>query len=208
MLRVALLLLTTCSPVEPRQPQLLLSLARAGINRDDDADDDAGAGPSESQGDQADDVTFGRTFRELDRRGRQKDGGDRSIVSWTRDFERWQPIAGSPDAGQSFPTSIDDYDRGDRVAGDGVVDEEKVQDWISAPDILADDQDYDLQFPALKFLLSEKRVDVRKPGPHFDRMVSTPRCPCLSNLLQQHLPFFALPRADCMMILMIGSRCS
>lgn len=106
-------------------------------------------------------------------------GGGGGAVIWRRDMQRWMPMPSSLGTRvQSARATGPDYVAGAAPAADtddgGLVDEEKIAtDWIGAADMSSDEQDYDLRFPVLQSLLSEKRVDVKKPGPHFDRQVSS-----------------------------------
>lgn len=114
-------------------------------------------------------------FGELDKRVRGRNEGGGAVI-WRRDMQRWLPIHSSLGLRPSRPVGHD-YVAGAASASDtddGLMDDEKIgTDWISAADMSSDDQDYEMRFPVLQTLLSEKRVDVKKPGPHFDRPVSS-----------------------------------
>ena len=213
------LITNACRAVEPQTPQLLLTLGSGkGLRKDDgrSGGDDALLGGESSFSSQeprspdemADEVLARAAGPRLD----QTSDGD--LISWQRDWQRWQPMAkqsSSPLLSQSLLP--DDVDIGDvisqmeargKIADEGLADGYDVrQDWVGPTDMLSsDDQDYDLRLPVLKSLLSEKRVDVKKPGPHFDRLVSCEMPPppvMLFQLLLYNLrdSFYRLPRIPC-----------
>lgn len=163
---------------EPQRPQFLFAPAVQRTRPVDDSQSLPDFGPLETADDQTDGLVDDVLGVPNDGEGDQRRPvGGGPVISWRRNRQRWlRPSPGTSHQAPSFLSASDDYAAASTGDADDGLEPKVGREWMSAPDVSSDDQDYDLKFPVLQSVMSEKRIDVKKPGPHFDRRVSSFAC--------------------------------